>query len=47
MAHLYWKISASSGIKSAIKNRGIVVKKMTPSQIEKAEDLAREWERTH
>ena len=47
MAHMYFKIAAVSGHKSAINNRGDVEKKMTPSQIEKAEDLAREWMRTH
>jgi hypothetical protein len=47
MAHMYWNLSASSGHKSAIKNRGDVEKKMTSSEIEKAQDLAREWMRTH
>ena len=43
MAHMYWNLAAVNGIKSAIKHRGIVEKKMTPSQLEKAQDLAREW----
>jgi len=47
MAHMYWNIAAVSGKKSAIKNRGIVEKDMTSSQLEKAQDLAREWMRTH
>ena len=47
MAHMYWNLAASKGHKNAIKGRGIVEKKMTASQIEKAEDLAREWMRTH
>jgi len=47
MAHMYWNIAAVSGDKDAIKNRGIVEQKMTPSQLEKAQDLAREWMRTH
>jgi len=46
-AHMYWNIAAVGGLKSAIKGRGIVEKKMTSSQIEKAQDLAREWMRTH
>jgi hypothetical protein len=47
MAHMYWNIAAISGHKSAINNRGDVEKKMTSSQLEKAQDLAREWMRTH
>jgi len=47
MAHMYWNLAAVSGDKGAIKGRGIVEKKMTPSQLEKAQDLAREWMRTH
>ena len=47
MAHMYWNIAAVSGDKSAIENRGIVEKKMTSSQIEKAQDLAREWMQKH
>ena len=47
IAHMFWDIAAVSGDKSAIENRGIVEKKMTSSQIEKAQDLAREWMRTH
>ena len=45
-AHMWWNIAASSGnkvvVKVAIKNRDIVAKKMTSSQLEKAQDLARE-----
>ena len=47
MAHMYWNISAVSGHTGAIKNRGDVEKKMTSSEIEKAQDLAREWVLTH
>ena len=41
-AHMWWNIAASDGQKDAVENRDIVTKKMTPSQIEKAQDLARE-----
>jgi len=41
-AHMWFNIAASSGQKIAVKNRGIVAKRMTPSQLEKAQDLARE-----
>ena len=47
MAHMYWNIAGASGHEDAIKNRGIVEKNMTPSQIEKAQDLAREWMKKH
>ena len=44
-AHMWWNIVASNsthGNKDAVENRDIVAKRMTPSQIEKAQDLARE-----
>ncbi|MBT5112385.1 MAG: sel1 repeat family protein, partial [Rhodospirillales bacterium] len=41
-AHMWWNIAASTGLKTAIKNRDIVAKRMTPSQLKKAQDLARE-----
>ena len=47
MAHMYWNIAAVSGHENAIENRGIVEEYMTPSQLEKAQDLAREWMRKH
>ena len=47
MAHMYWNIAAVSGHENAIKNRDIVEEVMTPSQLEKAQDLAREWMQKH
>jgi len=47
MAHMYLNIVAVSGDKGAIKNRDLIAKEMTPSQIEKSQDLAREWMRKH
>jgi antitoxin component YwqK of YwqJK toxin-antitoxin module len=41
-AHMWWNIAASSGNKIAVKNRDKVAKRMTPSQLAKAKDLARE-----
>ena len=41
-AHMWWNIAASSGAKNAIGNRDIIAKRMTPPQLEKAQDLARE-----
>ena len=43
LAHMWWSISSANGNKNAIKNRNIIAKKMTPSQIEKAQELARNW----
>ena len=47
MAHMFFNIAAVNGDKDAITNRGNAEKRMTPSQLEKAQDLAREWMRTH
>jgi TPR repeat protein len=42
-AHMWWNIASISGEnKNASKNRDLVAKKMTPSQIETAQKLARE-----
>ena len=41
-AHMWYNISASNGDEVGGKNRDIIAKQMTPSQIEKAQDLARE-----
>ena len=41
-AHMWWNIAASSGNKKASENRDIVAERMTYSQIEEAERLARE-----
>ena len=41
-AHMWWNIAASNGLDKAGRYRDIIDKEMTPSQIEKAQDLARE-----
>ena len=41
-AHMWANISASNGEKNGAEVRDIIAKDMTPSQIEKAQDLARE-----
>ena len=43
LAHMWWNLSASNGDKGAIKSRNIIETKMTPSQIEKAQEMARNW----
>ena len=47
MAHMYWNIAGANGDELAIKLRDNVEKEMTPSQIEKAQDLAIEWMKKH
>ena len=43
LAHMWWNISGSIGDKNAVKNRDIVEKEMTPSEIEEAQKMARNW----
>ena len=42
-AHMWWNIAASSGDKDAVKRRDTIAKRMTPSQLAKAQDLARNF----
>ena len=46
LAHMWWNISGSNGYKDAVTNRNIVEKKMSKQQIEKAQELARNWKPT-
>ena len=46
LAHMWWSISSANGNKNAIKNRNIIAKRMSPSQIEKAQEMARNWKPT-
>ena len=41
-AYMWWNIAASTGLDNAKKNKKIVTEKMTSSQIEEAQRLARE-----
>ena len=43
LAHMWWNIAGASGLENAIENRSIVEKEMTPSQIEEAQEMARNW----
>ncbi len=47
MAYMYFNIAAINDTKGAVKNRDAVAKKMTPSQLEKAQQLAGEWIQKH
>jgi len=46
-AHMWWNLAASKGNENGRKNRDIVAKKMTPTQIAEAQRLAREWLEKH
>ena len=40
---MWWNLAGSNGYKVATENRKIVVEQMTPQQIEKAQEMARNW----
>jgi len=40
---MWFNLSGSNGDKDAIKGRNFLGKKMTPSQLEKAQDMAKNW----
>jgi uncharacterized protein len=43
LAHMWWNLAGSNGNKNAVENRNIVEKKMSKQQIEKAQEMARNW----
>jgi len=43
LAHMWWNICGSSGDEGCVKNRNLVENDMSPSQIEKAQEMARNW----
>lgn len=47
MAHMYFNLAAIHGDKGALKAKNIVEKNMSSSQLEKSQDLAREWTIRH
>jgi len=42
-AHMWWNLAGSNGNESALDNRNLVEEQMTPQQIEKAKEMARNW----
>ena len=42
-AHMWFNIAGSNGDKGAVDYRDIFEKRMTPQQIEKAQEMARNW----
>ena len=47
LAHMWFNLSGPDGSKVSVRNRNRLEKLMTPSQIEKAQRLAREWLESH
>ena len=46
-AHMWFNIAAANGGSKAVEPRDLLAKEITPSQIEKAQDMAREWMAEH
>ena len=46
LAHMWFNLCGSNGYKNAVKNRDIIEKGMSPTQIEKAQEMARNWKPT-
>ena len=42
-AYMWWNLASSKGDKDAVTNKNTVEKDMTPQQIEKAQEMARNW----
>jgi hypothetical protein len=40
---MWWNLAGSKGDKNAVTNKNTVEKDMTPQQIEKAQEMARNW----
>jgi TPR repeat protein len=45
-AHMWWNICGSNGDKDCVKNINLLESKMSPIQIEKAQEMARNWKST-
>jgi uncharacterized protein len=43
---MWWNLSASNGDKLGASNRKRIERKMTPQQIEQAQEMARNWKPT-
>ena len=44
---MFYSLAAANGSNDGRKNKDILEEVMTPSQIQEAQKLAREWMRTH
>ena len=45
-AHMWFNLSGSNGHEGGVKSRDIIEKRMSPSQLEKAQEMARNWKPT-
>ena len=43
LAHMWFSLAGSQGVEDAFHNRDVIEKKMSPQQIEKAQEMARNW----
>jgi uncharacterized protein len=43
LAHMWWNLAGSNGDEKAMEYRDIIEKRMSPSQIEEAQRMARNW----
>ena len=43
LAHMWFNLSGSNGVEDAIEKRNMLEKKMSKQQIEKAQEMARNW----
>ena len=43
LAHMWWNLAGSNGMKGALENKKILEEEMSKQQIEKAQELARNW----
>ena len=43
LAHMWFNLCGFSGDKDCVNNRDVIEKQMTPQQIEKAQEMARNW----
>ena len=44
LAHMWWNIAGSNGLEFAIEKINLLQEKMSPQQIEKAQEMARNWQ---
>lgn len=45
-AHKWFNLASANGHEGARKNRDLIAQKMTPAQLKKARQLARDWQKT-
>jgi len=43
LAHMWWNLAGSNGMKGALENKKILEEEMSKQQIEKAKQMARNW----